>query len=1136
MADLVELERPESVHSAEEPREPIAIEDVETDVSEKKVFMADDPETMFGITLPKLDQETEAEGYYQWHIKTYRDLEERIEGPVFEVGEHKWKILLFPYGNKSASATDHLSAYVDYVRTPDTPSENRHACAVFSIVAHNVNDPSVYHSQHARHRFSPQENDWGFTRFVHLRSAFSENWEDKDRPLVENDEVVISAYIRIFKDPTGVLWHNFSDYDSKKETGYVGLKNQGATCYMNSLLQSLYYTNYFRKAVYQIPTENDDPHNSITLALQRIFYQLQTADDAVGTLDLTKSFGWDSMDAFMQHDVQEFNRVLQDNLEGKMKNTRADGALNKLFVGKMKSYIKCVDVDYESSRTEDFWDIQLNVKGMKNLQDSFKDYIQVETLDGDNKYFAEGFGLQDARKGVIFQSFPPVLHLQLKRFEYDMMRDAMVKINDRHEFPLEINLEPYLAEDADRSQPHIYKLHGVLVHSGDLHGGHYYALIKPEKESGWFKYDDDRVVRATLKEVLEENFGGEAPPTTNGFGVRAPQFQKANNLRRFMNAYMLVYVRESMIDEVLAPISEDDTPPHIKEQLEKERIELERRRKEMEERHLYMYARVVHTNQYKNHQGFDMGRLEATFPGDEVPADEPITMRILKSMTFRDFREQIATENGVAPGLVRFWMMVYRQNKTSRPDVPLPAAAEDMTMDQVREKYFQHRTPDVKFFMEVADPSFVVDGVALWPNEQNDGNMLVFLKEFDTEAQTLKGAWYTYVNRMDKVGDIATAIVSKKGWPSNTQVKLFEEIKPGMIEPIKPKQTYHQAEIQDGDIICFQRTLPEKQLADIQQSGGYISATEYYDFMVNRVRVTFKPMNIDDTQQEFYLDLSRKNPYFLVASKVAEHLGVDATHVRFTTSNSQTGQPKSTVKQGPGVTLQNMLQPYFVQNPSTQLFYEVLDVSLTELESKKSLKFHWLSEGVTKEELVEILVIKNGCLQDAVPLLAEKLKLSEDQASRLRVYQVHNNKIYKTVELTYPVASVPDYISLYVEEMPEEEIHIQPNDRKIPVFSFSKEPSRPHGHPFTFVIKQGETFKETKARLLKRTGFKEKEFGKIKFAVVKQASFSKPTYLEDDDVLSQVADEQDDVLGMDHADKTGRTRFSAFERAFQIKG
>jgi len=37
-------------------------------------------------------------------------------------------------------------------------------------------------------------------------------------------------------------WH-----DSKARTGYVGLKNQGATCYLNSWLQTLFHINYFRK-------------------------------------------------------------------------------------------------------------------------------------------------------------------------------------------------------------------------------------------------------------------------------------------------------------------------------------------------------------------------------------------------------------------------------------------------------------------------------------------------------------------------------------------------------------------------------------------------------------------------------------------------------------------------------------------------------------------------------------------------------------------------------------------------------------------------------------------------------------------------------------------------------------------------
>jgi hypothetical protein len=40
---------------------------------------------------------------------------------------------------------------------------------------------------------------------------------------------------------------------------------------------------------------------------------------SIGTTELTKSFGWKSLDSFLQHDVQEFNRVLQDKLESKMK-------------------------------------------------------------------------------------------------------------------------------------------------------------------------------------------------------------------------------------------------------------------------------------------------------------------------------------------------------------------------------------------------------------------------------------------------------------------------------------------------------------------------------------------------------------------------------------------------------------------------------------------------------------------------------------------------------------------------------------------------------------------------------------------------------------------------------------------------
>lgn len=64
----------------------------------------------------------------------------------------------------------------------------------------------------ATHRFTADEGDWGFTRFYDLRTLFSEPWEGKGVPLVQDDEANITAYVRVVKDPTGVLWHSFQKY------------------------------------------------------------------------------------------------------------------------------------------------------------------------------------------------------------------------------------------------------------------------------------------------------------------------------------------------------------------------------------------------------------------------------------------------------------------------------------------------------------------------------------------------------------------------------------------------------------------------------------------------------------------------------------------------------------------------------------------------------------------------------------------------------------------------------------------------------------------------------------------------------------------------------------------------------------
>ncbi|KAJ5992556.1 ubiquitin C-terminal hydrolase [Penicillium sp. IBT 35674x] len=1062
---------------------------------------AADHAAMMARVLPKpADLEAEDEVHHTWHIKDWRKSERKLHGPIFNCGGSPWRILFFPYGNHS----EHASFYLEHAWDGEPP-QNWYACVQFALVLSNVKDPSIYVSHVATHRFTADEGDWGFTRFYDIRTLFNEAWEGKGVPLVQDDEANITAYVRVVKDPTGVLWHSFQNYDSKKETDMVGLRNQGATCYLNSLLQSLYFTNAFRKAVYQIPTEEEATRENSAWTLQRLFYNLQTNESAVSTTELTVSFGWDSRQAFEQQDVQELSRKLMERLEEKMKGTVAEKALPDLFVGKTKTYISCINVDYESSRVEDFWDIQLNVRGNKTLDDSFRDYIQVETLEGENKYDAGSpYGLQDAKKGVIFESFPPVLHLHLKRFEYDLNLLTMMKVNDRHVFPLEFDAAPYLSENADKSEPWTYELHGVLVHSGGLDAGHYYAFLKPTKDGHWYRFDDDRVNRVTEKEVLEENYGGEYELANGAAGVRQP-YTRTLSTKRSMNAYMLVYIRKTRVDDVLLPITKEDVPSHIETRLAEDRAEALRRKKEREEAHLYMNIGVLTEKSFQSHHGFDL--FSPDLPAED-PA-QPTQYRVLRAKKVGEFAKEMAEEQGLNVDSIRFWVIVNRQNKTARPDQVITDS--DMTVEEAYSKYGT-KGNTFRLWMEVSP-----DGQSF--PDSND-SALIFLKNFDAVTQTLSGVGPVYVSKSQKVGDLGPIILGKMNWPVGTEFMLFEEIKHNMIDVMKPKQTFQQSEIQDGDIITFQRTVKESELP---ASALYTDARQFYDYLLNRMDVTFAPIMASETE-EFTLTLSRKMTYDQFSKKVGEHLNVDPTHLRFAPVMASTGKAKAFLKRSITSTLAQILNGQYgtygyTMHRSDALYYEVLDMSLSDYESKKCFKVTMLTEGITKEETVEILVARNGNVSELLSALQQKMKLDDEAFQNMRLFEAHGGKFYKELREDFNVASINEYSTLYAERVPVEELNMESDDRIINAYNFDREPNRPHGVPFRFVVKPGEIFKQTKERLSKRTGIKGKPFEKIKFSIVPRNSFPNAKYIEDDDILSDIAGPED-LLGLDHASKS----------------
>jgi len=179
-------------------------------------------------------------------------------------------------------------------------------------------------------------------------------------------------------------------------------------------------------------------------------------------------------------------------------------------------------------------------------------------LDKDDKYFAEGFGKQKAKKGIKFKKFPNILILQLKRFEYNQKKEAMIKINEYFQFYNEINLEKYLNTHNKNNEKNNredncmnYCLHSVIVHKGSANSGHYYAYIKPTIDNNWVLFDDENVRPADFYEVFDNNFGG-----SHKYYKMKPKGEISETTYSFeSNAYILVYVKKSMRENLINKIN-----------------------------------------------------------------------------------------------------------------------------------------------------------------------------------------------------------------------------------------------------------------------------------------------------------------------------------------------------------------------------------------------------------------------------------------------------------------------------------------------------------------------------------------------------------------------------------------------------
>ena len=285
--------------------------------------------------------------------------------------------------------------------------------------------------------------------------------------------------------------------------GYVGMRNLGCICYMNSTNQQLFMVPSFRRALLAAPdcseSETDD---DVLFQMQLMMAYLQESElqfyDPVGLCRALKDWDGNSVNVAVQQDASEYLQQIFQALETAL-GTAPDGALKIAFGGLTSSELVATSrvvaegTKLNSERIEPFYFITVQVKSQGDLETALREYIKGEEVDftwevessstttptsketaveenedDDVEGNGEGGGGEGGgvkkqhvqkttktekeeiptTKRSSIRQLPEHLIIHLKRFEFDYTKMTQLKVNDSFAFPRTLDMRPYTAEGA----------------------------------------------------------------------------------------------------------------------------------------------------------------------------------------------------------------------------------------------------------------------------------------------------------------------------------------------------------------------------------------------------------------------------------------------------------------------------------------------------------------------------------------------------------------------------------------------------------------------------------------------------------------------------------------------------------------
>jgi hypothetical protein len=211
--------------------------------------------------------------------------------------------------------------------------------------------------------------------------------------------------------------------------------------------------------------------------------------------------------------------------------------------------------------------------------DEFEEFLrlQMEKLKNDRPQPANSSSMGEEKK----TSAEEESH-ELKGIDEEAAKTTTTTAAPDHDVVYDSLSKEEITKLVEEHGEYVYELYAVLIHSGAISGGHYYAYIKDLNSGKWYNFNDSSVTVIDEKTV-QEAWGGtykSSYPSSMSYYTPYYSSSSSSSYQSSANAYMLMY---RQVTREVPNVPDEMIPTYIQEIVKKEQEKREAKIREEEE-------------------------------------------------------------------------------------------------------------------------------------------------------------------------------------------------------------------------------------------------------------------------------------------------------------------------------------------------------------------------------------------------------------------------------------------------------------------------------------------------------------------------------------------------------------------------